>query len=162
MARKKNIKKRETLPDPTYDSDIVSMLTNRLLKKGKKTIAQRIVEDAILFIEGSDSKLKDPTKDTLEILRDAIINITPVVEVKSKRVGGSTFQVPREVSTEKGTTLAIRWLITAAKSRSDRGMSLKLANEILDAANETGNAIRKKEEIHRMAEANKAFAHYRS
>lgn len=162
MARKKNIKKRETLPDPTYDSDIVSMLTNRLLKKGKKTIAQRIVEDAILFIESSDSKLKDPTKDTLEILRDAIINITPVVEVKSKRVGGSTFQVPREVSTEKGTTLAIRWLITAAKSRSDRGMSLKLANEILDAANETGNAIRKKEEIHRMAEANKAFAHYRS
>jgi len=166
MARKKNIKKREILPDPIYNSDLVSMLINRLLKKGKKTIAQRIFEDAMLQIEiciqNSDSKVKDRNKDPFEILRDAIINITPVVEVKSKRVGGSTFQVPREVSTEKGTTLAIRWLISAANSRSERGMGLKLANEILDAANETGNAIRKKEETHRMAEANKAFAHYRS
>ena len=156
MSRNKNLKKHNIAADPVYNSELVSMLINRLLKKGKKTIAEKIFNQAMIKIQESTNK------DPLEVLRDAIVNLTPIVEVKSKRVGGSTFQVPREVSTEKGTTLALRWLIIAAKSRSDRGMVLKLANEILDASNKTGSAIRKKEETHRMAEANKAFAHYRS
>jgi len=160
MSRKSVSKKRANLasgvrPDPVYDSLLVSMLINRILKRGKKTLAQRIFDQAMEEIKLSTNQ------DPLKVLKVAILKITPVLEVKSKRVGGSTYQVPKEVSVERGTTLALRWLLQAAKNRPDRGMALKLANEIIDASKETGNAVRKKDETHRMAEANKAFAHYR-
>jgi len=155
MSRKNTPKKRTLTPDPIYDSRLVTMLIHQILKKGKKNLAQKIFYQAMTYIEESTKK------DPLDVLREAILNITPAVEVKSKRVGGSTYQVPREIAIERGTTLAIRWLIQAAKSRSDRGMILKLSREIIDASNNSGNAIRKKEETHRMAEANKAFSHYR-
>jgi len=131
------------------------MLANRILLQGKKTVAQRILYQAMKNIE--DSAQKDP----LEVLRQAVLNATPLVEVKARRVGGSTYQVPLEVKSDRGTSLALRWLIKSARSRSGRTMVSKLSNEILDAYNNTGAAIRKKEETHKMAEANKAFAQFR-
>ena len=155
MSRKKLSQKRPIRPDSTYNSQLVSMFMNRILKKGKKSLAQRIFYQAM-------EKIQETTQqEPLSILQEAIQNVTPTVEVKSKRVGGSTFQVPRQVPEDRGTALALRWLLEAARSRSERGIISKLANEILDASNNTGNAFRKKQEIHRMAEANKAFAHYR-
>lgn len=155
MSRRATPPKRTITPDPIYHSRLVSMLINRILKEGKKTVAQRILYQAMKQIE--DSTQKDP----LEVLRQAVLNVTPLVEVKSRRVGGSTFQVPLEVKSERGTTLALRWLLDAARKRPGREMVSKLANEIIDASNHTGNATRKREETHRMAEANKAYAHFR-
>jgi small subunit ribosomal protein S7 len=131
------------------------MLINRLLLKGKKTLAQQIFYQAMKKIEESTQQ------DPLEVLRQAVVNVTPLVEVKARRVGGSTYQVPLEVKADRGTSLALRWLIKSARTRSGREMVSKLSNEILDAFNNTGAAVRKREEIHRMAEANKAYAQLR-
>lgn len=155
MSRRNIAKKRLVLPDPIYNSKLISMLTVRILKNGKKGIAQKIIYEALDIIQ------EKTTNNPLEILEKAIRNATPLVEVKARRVGGSTYQVPMEVRAYRGTNLALRWLTKFSSSRSGRNMSLKLANEIIDAANESGGTIRKKEETHRMAEANKAFAHYR-
>lgn len=155
MSRKKTSKKRQVLADPIYNSTLVTLLINKILLKGKKTIAQRIFYQSM-------TKIKESTnQDSLEILRQAVINITPRLEVKPRRIGGSTYQVPLEVKVERGTSLALRWLIKSARSRNGNEMVLKLTNEILDAYNNTGLSIRKREEMHKMAEANKAFANFR-
>nr|YP_010204088.1 ribosomal protein S7 [Ahnfeltia fastigiata]UAT97632.1 ribosomal protein S7 [Ahnfeltia fastigiata]UAT97836.1 ribosomal protein S7 [Ahnfeltia fastigiata] len=155
MSRRNIAKKRLIIPDPLYNSKLISMLTVRILKSGKKGLAQKIIYEALDII-------KDKTSgDPLEILEQAIRNATPLVEVKARRVGGSTYQVPMEVRAYRGTNLALRWLTRFATKRSGKDMASKLANEIVDAYNENGNTIRKREETHRMAEANKAFAHYR-
>lgn len=155
MSRRTTAKKRLAVPDPIYNSRLVSMLTVRILQQGKKHLAQRIIYQALEII-------KEKTGDEpLNILETAIRKVTPLVEVKAKRIGGSTYQVPMEVRAFRGTNLALRWITKFSRERSGKSMSLKLANELMDSANETGNAIRKREETHRMAEANKAFAHYR-
>lgn len=155
MSRRNTAKKRIVIPDPIYDSKLISMLIVRILKNGKKVIAQKITYEALDII-------KDKTSgDPLIILEKAIRNATPLVEVKARRVGGSTYQVPIEVRAYRGTNLALRWITKFANERSGKSMAFKLANEIIDASNENGNSIRKREETHRMAEANKAFAHYR-
>nr|YP_009541699.1 ribosomal protein S7 [Synarthrophyton chejuense]AYR05708.1 ribosomal protein S7 [Synarthrophyton chejuense] len=155
MSRRNTAKKRTILPDPIYKSRLISMLTVRILKSGKKSLAQKIIYKALEIIKDRTSS------DPLEILEKAIHNSTPLVEVKARRVGGSTYQVPMEIRAYRGTNLALRWLTQFAKKRSGKNMAYKLANEIVDAANDNGNTIRKREETHRMAEANKAFAHYR-
>nr|YP_009252759.1 ribosomal protein S7 [Cymbomonas tetramitiformis]ANA56893.1 ribosomal protein S7 [Cymbomonas tetramitiformis] len=155
MSRRKTPQKRTINPDPIYHSRLVSMLVNRILQSGKKTLAQQIFYQAMKKIEESTQQ------DPVEVLRQAVLNVTPLLEVKARRVGGSTYQVPLEVSSERGTTLALRWLIKSARTRPGNEMVSKLANEIIDASNQTGNAIRKREETHKMAEANKAFAHFR-
>lgn len=155
MSRRNIAKKRPIITDPIYQSKLVSMLTVRILKNGKKSIAQKIIYQALEVIRTKSSS------DPLHILEKAIRNTTPLVEVKARRVGGSTYQVPMEVRAYRGTNLALRWITRFAKERSGKNMATKLANEIIDAASENGNAIKKREETHRMAEANKAFAHYR-
>jgi small subunit ribosomal protein S7 len=155
MSRRSIVKKRYPDPDPTYNSLLVSLLTARILKSGKKTLANKIVTETFALVaEKTD-------EDPIQVFEKAIKNITPLVEVKARRIGGSTYQVPLEVSRYRGTTLALRWLIKAASDRSGRTTSLKLASEIMDASSGVGNAVRKREETHRMAEANKAFAHFR-
>jgi small subunit ribosomal protein S7 len=131
------------------------MMVRRIMKHGKKSIAYRIIYQALKTIEERTGS------EPLEVFEKAIRNATPLVEVKARRVGGATYQVPMEVRSERGTALALRWLIQYARARTGRSMSVRLANELMDAANETGSAVRKREETHRMAEANKAFAHYR-
>ena len=155
MSRRAVIKKREIEPDPVYNSRLVSMTVRRMMRDGKKSLASRIVYDAMKIIEEKTGS------EPLEVFEQAIRNLTPLVEVKARRVGGATYQVPMEVRQGRGTTLALRWLVQYSRSRNGRSMASKLANEIMDAANETGSAMRKREETHRMAEANKAFAHYR-
>ncbi len=155
MSRRKTSKKRIIHPDPIYNSRLISMLTMRILKNGKKSLAQKIIYDALEIINNKTSN------DPLEILEKAIRNSTPLVEVKARRIGGSTYQIPMEVRAYRGTNLALKWITKFAIIRSGNKMSIKLANEIIDASNENGNSIRKREETHRMAEANKAFAHYR-
>jgi small subunit ribosomal protein S7 len=155
MSRRAVIKKREIEPDPVYNSRLVSMTVRRMMRDGKKSLASRIVYDAMKIIEEKTGG------EPLEVFEQAIKNLTPLVEVKARRVGGATYQVPMEVRQGRGTTLALRWLVQYSRSRNGRSMASKLANEIMDAANETGSAMRKREETHRMAEANKAFAHYR-
>lgn len=155
MSRRNTAKKRDIKPDPLYNSRLVSMLTMRILKHGKKSLAQKIIYSALDIIK------KKMLINPLEILEKAVRNATPLVEVKARRVGGSTYQVPIEIRAYRGTNLALRWITIFAKKRSGKNMAIKLANEILDAFNENGNAVRKREETHRMAEANKAFAHYR-
>lgn len=155
MSRRTVIQKRPVPPDPTYNSRLVSMTVRRLMYSGKKSIASGIIYDAFSLIQERTGS------DPLEVFEKAVRNVTPLVEVKARRVGGATYQVPMEVRSERGTALALRWLIQFSRSRSGRTMAGKLANELMDAANETGSAIRKREETHRMAEANKAFAHYR-
>ena len=155
MSRRNTAKKREFIPDPLYTSRLVSMLTMRILKHGKKSLAQKIIYNALDIIRERMST------NPLEILEKAVRNATPLVEVKARRVGGSTYQVPMEIRAYRGTNLALRWITLFAKKRSGKNMATKLANEILDAFNENGNTVRKREETHRMAEANKAFAHYR-
>jgi small subunit ribosomal protein S7 len=155
MSRRKQNQKRAVVPDPVYNSTLVSMTISRIMRSGKKALASKIIYDAF-------STIKERTgEEPLEVFEKAMRNLTPLVEVKARRVGGATYQVPMEVRQNRGTTLALRWLINFARNRSGRTMSMKLANEIMDAANETGGAMRKREETHRMAEANKAFAHYR-
>lgn len=155
MSRRAVIKRRPVPPDPVYNSRLISMIVRRIMRHGKKSLAYRIVYDAMKTIEERTGG------DPLEIFERAVRNVTPLVEVKARRVGGATYQVPMEVRSDRGTTLALRWLIQFSRSRAGRTMASKLANELMDASNETGNAIRKREETHRMADANKAFAHYR-
>nr|QCI08752.1 ribosomal protein S7 [Sphondylothamnion multifidum] len=155
MSRRNKSKKRIIYPDPIYNSRLINMLIVRILKHGKKSLAQKIIYEALEIIS------KKTSNDPLEILEKAIRNTTPLVEVKARRIGGSTYQVPIEVRAYRGTNLALRWITKFANTRSGNSMAIKLANEIIDASNENGNSIRKREETHRMAEANKAFAHYR-
>ncbi|MBO9998329.1 MAG: 30S ribosomal protein S7 [Cyanobacteria bacterium SID2] len=155
MSRRRVVQKRPVPPDPVYNSRLVSMMVRRVMCHGKKSLASRIVYDAMKILQERTGA------EPLEMFETAIRNATPLVEVKARRVGGATYQVPMEVRSDRGTALALRWLISAARNRSGKTMSVKLANELMDAANETGNTIRKREETHRMAEANKAFAHYR-
>nr|ARO91320.1 30S ribosomal protein S7 [Rhodochaete parvula]ASK39602.1 ribosomal protein S7 [Rhodochaete parvula] len=155
MSRRSKAKKKLLDPDPIYKSRLVSMLTVRILQKGKKTLARQIIYQALDIIKSKTES------DPLNLLEKAIRNATPLVEVKARRVGGSTYQVPMEVRAYRGTNLALRWITRFSRLRSGKTMASKLANEIIDASNNTGNTIRKKEETHRMAEANKAFAHYR-
>jgi small subunit ribosomal protein S7 len=155
MSRRSIKRKRPVPPDPVYNSRLINMTVRRVMKSGKQSLATRIVYDALTTIGERTGN------DPLEVFEQAIKNITPLVEVKARRVGGATYQVPMEVKPSRGTTLALRWLVHFARARGGRTMASKLANEIMDAANETGGAIKKREETHRMAEANKAFAHYR-
>lgn len=155
MSRRNIAKKRNIYPDPIYNSKLISMLTVRILKNGKKGLAQKIIYQALEIIKTKTNN------DPLEILEKAIRNATPLVEVKARRIGGSTYQVPMEVRAYRGTNLALRWITKFANARTGNSMALKLANEIIDSSNENGQTIRKREETHRMAEANKAFAHYR-
>ena len=155
MPRRGNTAKRDVLADPLYNSKMVTRLINSIMLDGKKGVAQKIVYDAFKIVQ--DKSGNDP----LEMFEKAMENIMPSLEVKARRVGGSTYQVPMEVRPERRQTLGLRWLTTYSRNRSERTMSLRLANEILDACNNTGNAVKKREDTHKMAEANKAFAHYR-
>lgn len=155
MSRRNISKKRFPQPDALYNSYLVSLLITRILKSGKKTIAKNIVYQAFDIIK------KKTNQDPLVVFEKAIRNASPMVEVKARRVGGSTYQVPVEVSSFRATNLSLRWIIRYSEQRVGRSMAIKLANEIIDTANEIGNTIKKKEETHRMAEANKAFAHFR-
>jgi len=156
MARRREAEKRQILPDPKYNDILVARFVNSLLKKGKKSLAERMLYTAL---DNIGEKLKD--EKALDVFKRAIENAAPMLEVKSRRVGGATYQVPVEVSRNRRLALSIRWMITQAKARAGRSMADKLTGELLDAFNNTGGAIRKKEDVHRMAEANKAFAHYR-
>ena len=155
MPRRGSISKRDVLPDPLYNSKLVTKLVNNVMYDGKMGVAQTIVYDAFKMIE---EKLG---QNALEVFQAALDNIKPELEVKARRVGGSTYQVPMEVRPERQQTLALRWLINYSRNRSERTMAERLAGEIMDAKNSMGGAFKKKEETHRMAEANKAFAHYR-
>ena len=155
MPRRGNIAKRDVLPDPVYGDKVVAKLINQVMQDGKKGIAQGIVYDAF---QSASEKLG---ADAKEMFTQALGNIMPMVEVKARRVGGVNYQVPIEIRAERRQTLAIRWLVAAARKRGERNMCDRLAGELVDAFNNTGAAVKKKEETHRMAEANKAFAHYR-
>ena len=155
MPRKGHIAKRKTESDPVYQSDLVTKFVNSMMWQGKKSTAQGIFYEALtqLQAKGGDEALK--------LFKKAVENAKPLLEVKTRRVGGANYQVPVEVNADRRTSLAIRWLITYSRGRGEKGMLDKLTNELLDAANNRGAAIKKKEDVHRMAEANKAFAHYR-
>jgi len=155
MSRRNISKKRFPKTDSIYNSYLVSLLINRILKSGKKTIAKTIVYQSFDIIK------QKTNEDPLSVFEKAIKNASPIVEVKARRIGGSTYQVPVEVSGFRATNLSLRWIIRYASQRVGRSMSIKLANEIIDTANDIGNTIKKKEETHKMAEANKAFAHFR-
>ena len=155
MPRRGGVPKRDVLQDPMYGSKVVTKLVNQIMLDGKKGTAQTIVYEAFAYM---NEKLGI---DALEIFNQALANVMPVVEVKARRVGGSNDQVPIEIRPDRRQTLAIRWIVINARKRSDREMSKRLANELLDAYNNTGGAVKKKEDTHRMAEANKAFAHFR-
>ncbi|MEW6366770.1 MAG: 30S ribosomal protein S7 [Acidobacteriota bacterium] len=155
MPRRREIQKREIPPDPIYNSALLSQLINAVQRQGKKTTSERIVYTALDLIK------KKANDDPLKIFKKAMDNLKPSLEVKSRRVGGSTYQVPVEVTTNRRVSLALRWLINYSKARPERTMQDKLAAEILDASNNKGAAIKKREDTHKMAEANKAFAHYR-
>ena len=155
MSRRNISKKRFPKPDSLYTSYLVSLLISRILKSGKKTIAKSIVYQAFEIIK------KKTDQDPLMVFEKAIQNASPIVEVKARRVGGSTYQVPVEVSGFRATNLSLRWIIRYSNQRVGRSMAIKLANEIIDTSNQIGNTIKKKEETHKMAEANKAFAHFR-
>ena len=155
MSRRGQISKRDVLPDPLYNSKLVTKLINNVMYDGKKGVAQKIVYDA--FAEVEEKLGQNP----LEAFQEALENVMPVLEVKARRVGGSNVQVPIEVSEERSQVLGLRWLTQYARLRGGRGMAEKLANEIIDASNGTGASVKKREDTHKMAEANKAFAHYR-
>jgi small subunit ribosomal protein S7 len=155
MPRRGSVEKREILPDPVYNSRLVTKFINNVTRKGKKTRAEQIFYGALNMIE------ERAGDDPLKVFKRAVDNTKPQVEVKSRRVGGSTYQVPIEVSSERQQSLAIRWLINFASSRHEKTMMERLAGEFLDAANNRGGAIKKRDDTHRMADANKAFAHYR-
>lgn len=155
MPRKGNVPLREVLPDPLYHDVRVTKLINNIMQDGKKGVAQKICYDAFEIIKERSGK------EPLEVFLQALENIMPVLEVKARRVGGANYQVPIEVRPERRQTLALRWLVMFTKKRSERTMKERLANEILDAVNGTGGAFKKKEDVHKMADANRAFAHYR-
>ena len=155
MPRRGNIAKRDVLADPLYNSKMVTRLINSIMLDGKKGVAQKIVYDAFEIVKEKTGN------DPLEMFEKALENIMPSLEVKARRVGGATYQVPLEVRPERRETLGLRWLTTYARARNERTMRERLANEIMDAVNGTGNAVKKREDTHKMADANKAFAHYR-
>ena len=155
MPRKGNVPKRDVLPDPVYGSKVVTKLINNLMIDGKKGKAQTIVYDAFDIIAEKTGE------EALEVFNKAMDNIMPVLEVKARRVGGANYQVPIEVRPDRRQTLGLRWLVTYTRARGEKGMVEKLAREIMDAANNTGASVKKREDTHKMAEANKAFAHYR-
>ena len=155
VPRRGQIAKRDVLPDPLYNSKLVTRLINSVMYDGKKGVAQKIVYDAFDIIKQKTGK------EPLEVFQNAMENVMPVLEVKARRVGGSTYQVPIEVRPERRQTLGLRWITLYARARSERTMKERLANEIMDAVNETGSAFKKREDTHKMAEANKAFAHFR-
>ncbi len=155
MPRKGFIAKREVLPDPVYNSKVVTKLVNNIMLNGKKSVAQKIVYGAFDIVKEKEQR------DPLEVFEEALNNIMPVLEVKARRVGGATYQVPLEIRPERRQTLGLRWLVRYARTRHEKTMAEKLAGEIIDAINGNGGAFKKKEDTHRMAEANKAFAHYK-
>ena len=155
MPRRREVPKREVLPDPVYGSQLVTKFVNVVMRQGKKSVAERILYDALEAIRERTSD------DPLKVFKRALENVKPAVEVKSRRVGGSTYQVPVEVNPSRRLALSIRWVIQFAQARGEKSMRAKLAGELMDAAENRGGAIKKKEDTHRMAEANKAFSHYR-
>ena len=155
MPRRGQISKRDVLPDPIYGSKLVTKLVNNIMLDGKKGVAQKIVYDAFATVEEKSGK------PALEAFQNALENIMPVLEVKARRIGGSTYQVPMEVRAERRQTLGLRWLVLYSRKRGEKTMSDRLAAEVLDAIANTGAAVKKKEETHKMAEANRAFAHFR-
>ncbi len=155
MPRKGHVSKREVLPDPLYNSKVVTKLINNIMLDGKKGVAQKIVY-------GAFNRVAEKTgKEAMEVFETALNNIMPALEVKARRVGGATYQVPMEVRPERRQTLGLRWLTTYSRNRSEKTMEERLANEIMDAANNSGSAVKKREDTHKMAEANRAFAHFR-
>jgi small subunit ribosomal protein S7 len=155
MPRRADITPRQVTADPVHGSVLVQQLINRLMRDGKKSLAEQIVYDALAVVGERTGR------PPLEVLEQAVKTVTPVLEVKSRRVGGANYQVPVEVPQRRGRTLAIRWLVTFSRDRREKGMSAKLAGELLDALNEQGGAFKRKDDMYRMAQANKAFAHYR-
>jgi small subunit ribosomal protein S7 len=155
MPRKREVPEREILPDPVYGSVLVTKFINNVMTRGKRRLAERIFYDALGIIENRTKN------DPLDVFKKALENVKPVLEVKSRRVGGSTYQVPMEVSPKRRQSLAVRWILAFSASRSEKTMADRLANELIDAFNNRGASIKKKDDTHRMAEANKAFAHYR-
>jgi small subunit ribosomal protein S7 len=155
MPRRREVAKRPIIPDPKYHDKLVTTFVNAMMKDGKKSVAESILYRTLDLIEERSGE------EPLKVFKKGLDNCRPSVEVRSRRVGGSTYQVPVEVRPERRTALAIRWLLAASRNRAEKTMVERLANELLDATNNRGNAIRKREEVHRMAEANKAFAHYR-
>ena len=155
MPRKGSVPKRDVLPDPVYHSKIVTKFINKVMLSGKKGVAERVVYDAFEIIRAKTGN------DPLEVFETALKNVMPVLEVRARRVGGANYQVPLEVSPARRETLGLRWLTAYSRSRGEKTMAQRLAAEIMDAANNTGNAVKKREDTHKMAEANKAFAHFR-
>jgi small subunit ribosomal protein S7 len=155
LPRRAGVPRREIVPDPKYASRLVAKFVNIMMAKGKKNVAERILYNAL------DAIQQRAKQDPLKLFKQAVDNVKPSIEVKSRRVGGSTYQVPVEVRPERRTSLSMRWIIGSARNRSEKSMEEKLAAELLDAANNRGTAVKKREDTHRMAEANKAFAHYR-
>ncbi|MGN0940148.1 MAG: 30S ribosomal protein S7 [Selenomonadaceae bacterium] len=155
MPRKGSVPKRDVLPDPVYHDKIVTKFINKVMLSGKKSVAQRVVYDAFETIRSKTGK------DPLEVFQTALKNVMPVLEVRARRVGGANYQVPVEVRPDRRMTLGIRWIVNYARLRSEKTMDARLSGELMDAANNTGASVKKKEDTHKMAEANKAFAHYR-
>jgi small subunit ribosomal protein S7 len=155
MARRRRPEKREILPDPVYGDEVLTKFMNSVMLDGKKSVAEGIVYSAFETVEARAKR------DPLGVFHDALNNVKPNIEVRSRRVGGATYQVPVEVRFERAQALAIRWLIASARNRSENTMSARLSGELMDAANNRGNAVKKREDTHRMAEANRAFSHYR-
>ncbi len=153
--RKRRAEKRDVLPDSIYKSKVVTKLINQIMLDGKKGTAQKILYEAFDIVK------KKTGKDPMEVYTSALENVKPALEVKSRRVGGSNYQVPMEVKEDRAQALALRWIVNYAKNRNGKGMAENLANELIDASNNTGGAVKKREDTHKMAEANKAFAHYR-
>ena len=158
MSRRSRAPKREILPDPIFNSDLISKFINMTMQSGKKSIAEKIIYGAIEIISSKSGKSEE---DSIVILTSGLDNVKPSVEVKARRVGGSTYQVPIEVRTVRRETLAMRWVIDAARKRNEKTMSQRVAGELLDASESRGSAVKKREEVHKMADANKAFAHFR-
>ena len=156
--RKKQAKKRPLLPDPIYNDQLVTRFVNNLMKDGKKSIAFKIFYNAIDIVE---DKKQDEEKTAIEIWKDALSNVMPHVEVRSRRVGGATFQIPMQIRPDRKVSLAMKWLISFSRNRNEKSMSLRLANEILAAFKEEGAAVKKRQDTHKMAEANRAFSHFR-
>ena len=155
MSRRHVAERKEILPDPKYGDKVLAKFINIIMRSGKKSIAEKIVYGALNEISGKGNS------EPLEVFNKALENVRPLVEVKSRRVGGATYQIPVEIRTDRSITLAMRWVVDAAKNRGEKDMGLRLAGELLDAADNRGTAIKKREDTHRMAEANKAFSHYR-
>ena len=155
MPRRGFVPKREVLPDPVYGTTVVTKFINQIMLDGKRGVAQNVCYDAFEMVASKTGK------DALEVFNAALANVAPSLEVKARRVGGATYQVPIEIRTERRQTLALRWLVDFSRKRGEKTMAERVAGELLDAMNNTGNAVKRKDEMHRMAEANKAFAHYR-